>query len=397
MKAVGAPFGSPKRCRSTRGRGSDSDVSDDSGSDGENHPAKGWALYLRDCSAGRPAADAAARGLAALLFGNGDRHVTAEILHEEAVEAGERVSLATVYNTLHQFKRAGLLREIAIGGPRRYFDTNTSNHNHFFVEDEGELVDIPGDSIRVDGLPEPPRGHARSPTSTWSCGWCRSSSRPARGDVARLRERRSDSAARSLDHLVLVDAPQLHLLDVAAKAADRDAAPASVAADDVGEHAGFDLATARATLAVVVAQTQPAARPVPPSPPRAGRARCGGRSASIAAPSRSVPSASRTCRQPSNSLITSTRQARAAEDPGGRVVGARALAQVDPVGFQADEARERQAAAADRGRRLVGCARPVSPTRQAKQQAPSPARRQGAKSRRDSRIRLARVCSATFG
>ena len=66
------------------------------------------------------------------------------------------MSLATVYNTLHQFERAGLLREIAIGGQRAYFDTNISNHNHFFVEAEGELVDIPGSSIRVDGLPEPP-------------------------------------------------------------------------------------------------------------------------------------------------------------------------------------------------------------------------------------------------
>jgi Fur family transcriptional regulator, iron response regulator len=94
--------------------------------------------------------------LAVLLFGNGDRHVTAEMLHEEAVRAGGRVSLATVYNTLHQFKRAGLLREIAIGGQRTYFDTNTSNHNHYFVEGEARLMDIPGDSIRVDGLPEPP-------------------------------------------------------------------------------------------------------------------------------------------------------------------------------------------------------------------------------------------------
>ena len=94
--------------------------------------------------------------LAALLFGNGDRHVTAEILHEEAVRAGEKVSLATVYNTLHQFECAGLLREIAIGGQRAYFDTNISNHNHFFIEAEGRLIDIPGSSIRVDGLPEPP-------------------------------------------------------------------------------------------------------------------------------------------------------------------------------------------------------------------------------------------------
>ena len=94
--------------------------------------------------------------LAVLLFGNGDRHVTAEMLHEEAVITGERVSLATVYNTLHQFERAGLLREIAIGVQRAYFDTNISNHNHFFVEAEGQLVDIPGSSIRVDGLPQPP-------------------------------------------------------------------------------------------------------------------------------------------------------------------------------------------------------------------------------------------------
>jgi Fur family iron response transcriptional regulator len=94
--------------------------------------------------------------LAMLLFRNGDRHVTAELLHEEAVRAGQRVSLATVYNTLHQFKRAGLLREIAIGGQRAYFDTNISNHNHFFIEEKGELVDIPGNSIKVDGLPSPP-------------------------------------------------------------------------------------------------------------------------------------------------------------------------------------------------------------------------------------------------
>lgn len=96
--------------------------------------------------------------LAQLLFGTGDRHVSAEMLHEEALTADEHVSLATVYNTLHQFKRAGLLRELAIDGSRAYFDTNTSNHNHFFVEPDGELIDIASDQIRVDGLPEPPEG-----------------------------------------------------------------------------------------------------------------------------------------------------------------------------------------------------------------------------------------------
>lgn len=96
--------------------------------------------------------------LAALLFGQGDRHISAEMLHEEAVKAGVRVSLATIYNTLHQFQQSGLLRELAIEGQRSYFDTNTSNHNHFYIEDAGQLIDIPGDAVRVDGLPEAPAG-----------------------------------------------------------------------------------------------------------------------------------------------------------------------------------------------------------------------------------------------
>lgn len=96
--------------------------------------------------------------LGQLLFGSGDRHVTAELLHAEAEGSGENVSLATVYNTLHQFRRAGLLRELAIDGSKTYFDTNTSNHNHYFLEPDGELMDIPSDQIRVDGLPEPPEG-----------------------------------------------------------------------------------------------------------------------------------------------------------------------------------------------------------------------------------------------
>ena len=96
--------------------------------------------------------------LATLLFGAGDRHVSAEVLHAEAAQAGVRISLATIYNTLHQFLEAGLLRELAIDGQRSYFDTNTSNHNHFYIEEHGQLIDIPNNAIRVDGLPEPPEG-----------------------------------------------------------------------------------------------------------------------------------------------------------------------------------------------------------------------------------------------
>lgn len=96
--------------------------------------------------------------LGELLFGNGDRHVSAEQLHDEVTNLGEHVSLATVYNTLHQFRRAGLLRELAVESNRTFFDTNTSNHNHYLLESEGKLWDIPSDSIEIDGLPEPPEG-----------------------------------------------------------------------------------------------------------------------------------------------------------------------------------------------------------------------------------------------
>jgi Fur family iron response transcriptional regulator len=96
--------------------------------------------------------------LAQLLF-NCDRHVTAEDLHSEAVGNGCRISLATVYNTLHQFRQAGLLRELAVDGSRTYFDTNTSNHNHFYIEAEHQIFDIANNLIHVEGLPEPPPGY----------------------------------------------------------------------------------------------------------------------------------------------------------------------------------------------------------------------------------------------
>jgi Fur family iron response transcriptional regulator len=96
--------------------------------------------------------------LARLLFDGGNRHVTAELLHEEAHRSKVPVSLATVYNTLHQFTQVGLLREVAVEGAKAYFDTNTSNHYHFFCEHSGMLMDIDTASIRIDGLPEAPEG-----------------------------------------------------------------------------------------------------------------------------------------------------------------------------------------------------------------------------------------------
>src|ERR1700724_3644323 len=95
-----------------------------------------------------------------ILFAKGDRHVTAELLYEEATRAKVPVSLATVYNTLHQFTEVGLLRQVAIDGSKTYFDTNASEHHHFFVEDENAVVDIPGPDVLVDKLPTPPGGSA---------------------------------------------------------------------------------------------------------------------------------------------------------------------------------------------------------------------------------------------
>ena len=98
--------------------------------------------------------------LAGVLFQSGDRHVTAESLHDEVAQAGVKVSLATVYNTLHQFTEAGLLRQVIVDAARSYFDTNTGDHQHFFLEREGLLIDIPGDTIAVAGVPAPPAGLA---------------------------------------------------------------------------------------------------------------------------------------------------------------------------------------------------------------------------------------------
>ena len=100
--------------------------------------------------------------LARLLFDKGDRHVTAEQLHGEALAAAVPVSLATVYNTLHQFIGVGLLREVVVNSGRCYFDTNVSDHHHFFLTDSGKLVDIPGQSVEVANVPAPPAGTAIS-------------------------------------------------------------------------------------------------------------------------------------------------------------------------------------------------------------------------------------------
>tara|TARA_R110002020_G_scaffold358559_1_gene570892 strand:+ start:46265 stop:46684 length:420 start_codon:yes stop_codon:yes gene_type:complete len=97
--------------------------------------------------------------LATLLVGDGNhRHVTAESLFEAAQGGPDKVSLATVYNTLRAFCDAGLLQEVTVDGARSYFDTNTRDHPHFFWEDEARLTDAPSDQLVIAQLPTAPEG-----------------------------------------------------------------------------------------------------------------------------------------------------------------------------------------------------------------------------------------------
>ena len=94
-----------------------------------------------------------------LLFGKGGRHLTAEMLYEEATHAKVPVSLATVYNTLNQLTEAGLLRQVSVDGTKTYFDTNTSAHHHFYMESSHELVDIPDQHLMLQKMPQVPEGY----------------------------------------------------------------------------------------------------------------------------------------------------------------------------------------------------------------------------------------------
>jgi Fur family transcriptional regulator, iron response regulator len=97
--------------------------------------------------------------LAWMLFSNGNRHLTAEMLHDEAIRAKIPISLATIYNNLHQFTEIGLVQQIAVDGSKAFFDTNTAPHHHFFLIGEHALVDIPASHVVLGKVPEPPAGY----------------------------------------------------------------------------------------------------------------------------------------------------------------------------------------------------------------------------------------------
>lgn len=96
-----------------------------------------------------------------LLFRNGGRHLTAEMLYEEAQNARIQTSLATVYNTLNQLTDAGLLRQVSVDGSKTYFDTNVTVHHHLYFENTHELVDIPTLDVAID-IPAIPDGYELS-------------------------------------------------------------------------------------------------------------------------------------------------------------------------------------------------------------------------------------------
>lgn len=122
---------------------------------GQGCPVSALRNRLRD-SGLRPTRQRMALGW--LLFSKGDRHVCAEMLYDEARRAREPLSLATVYNTLRQFSDAGLLRQVPVAGPKTFFDTNTSEHHHFYDETTDTVRDIMESGIHVSGLPQAPEG-----------------------------------------------------------------------------------------------------------------------------------------------------------------------------------------------------------------------------------------------
>ena len=90
------------------------------------------------------------------IFKYGNRHINADKIHKEILYIGEKISLATVYNTLNHLTDAGLLRQVKVNANQNYFDTNTQAHHHFFDQSNQSLIDIPYNEIKLKEIPKPP-------------------------------------------------------------------------------------------------------------------------------------------------------------------------------------------------------------------------------------------------
>ena len=260
--------------------------------------------------------------LARLLLETGPRHVTAEELFQEARTAGIPVSLATIYNTLHQFTAAGLMTEVVAGSGQSYFDTNPTSHYHYFDKTTGEIIDVPEDAIRFTALPEPPPGKVidridvvvriRSAAGPAAASLVRRRARP----TARARGSQPRSPATSIRHQSL--------------RRSRRASPMTP---------GSSLATTRPSPAAVRRSSWMPG-------PRTMTVRRTDSRLECAQPV--SPSGSSIRRQTSELLDDPHRQPGALVDPADRVVGAGAGADVDLRGGERGEARQRQAAGSHR-------------------------------------------------
>ena len=85
-----------------------------------------------------------------LLFENPDRHISAEELYQEVRKEDRKISLATIYNTLKQFTKVGLLKELVVDQNKSIYCTNHDPHYHLYIEDEGKVVDIPQKNIDLN-------------------------------------------------------------------------------------------------------------------------------------------------------------------------------------------------------------------------------------------------------
>ena len=86
-------------------------------------------------------------------------HFTAETLNKVINKKGQtRISLATIYNTVEAFKRAGHIREILTNNSKSYYDTNIRSHHHFYDPDTRKLTDIDYQEVVLNKIPNPPKG-----------------------------------------------------------------------------------------------------------------------------------------------------------------------------------------------------------------------------------------------
>ena len=93
-----------------------------------------------------------------LLFKNGAAHFTAEDIYEEVNKKKIKISLATIYNCLNQFREFEIIKAIKVSSDKIYFDTNLKEHHHFFCVKSGKLIDVETDKVKISKLPKIPKG-----------------------------------------------------------------------------------------------------------------------------------------------------------------------------------------------------------------------------------------------